>query len=93
LCFFFINKYKKIQASHGFEDPDPKFEYPYSIQSRIDSFKRPSEIYDKATQIVDPDYGLENFDLVTPNEHLHNSEVRIFLLLISYILLKNNVFS
>lgn len=85
---FFCLINKKFQASHGFEDPDPKFEYPYSIQSRIESFKRPSEIYDKATQIVDPDYGLDNFDLVTPNEHLHNSEVRIFLLFISYSIKK-----
>lgn len=26
--------------------------------------------------IVDAENGLENFDLITPNEHLHNSEVR-----------------
>jgi hypothetical protein len=26
--------------------------------------------------IVDPEHGMQNFDLVTANEHLHHSEVR-----------------
>ena len=67
--------YHLKKASQGFEDTDPKFEWPFSIQSRIDSFKRPSEIYEKMPIVVDPDNGIENFDLITPNEHLHNSEV------------------
>jgi hypothetical protein len=80
-----FNKIKNIiskQTSHGFEDPDPKFDWPYSIQSRIDGYKRPSEVFEKQPVIVDTDNGLENFDLITPNEHLHNSEVfflQIFL--------------
>ncbi|CAF0778069.1 unnamed protein product [Brachionus calyciflorus] len=61
-------------VTHGFEDPDPKFEWPLSIQTRIDSYKRPSDIFEKTPVIVDLDSGLENFDLITPNEHLHNSE-------------------
>lgn len=64
---------------HGFEDPDPKFEWPPSIHSRIDLFKRPCELFaDKLAQIcvVDAENGgLENFDLIGPNEHLHSSEV------------------
>jgi hypothetical protein len=59
---------------HGFEDTDPKFEWPFSIHSRIDSFKRPSELFDKQPCIVDQENGMENFDLITPNEHLFNSE-------------------
>ena len=71
-----MNKKKNInKASQGYEDTDPKFEWPSSIQSRIDTFKRPSEIYDKMPQVVDADNGIENFDLIAPNEHLHNSEV------------------
>lgn len=65
--------------SHGFEDPDPKFDWPLSIQSKIDTYKRPSEIFEKTPVIVDADNGLENFDLITPNEHLHISEVMNFL--------------
>ena len=63
------------QGSHGFEDPDPKFDWPCGIQSRIDAFKRPSDLFEKQPVIVDTEAGMENFDLVTPNEHLHNSEV------------------
>ena len=69
LCLF-------LKAVHGFEDPDPKFDLPFSVSSRIDSWKRPIEIFEKTPVIVDVDNGLENFDLIAPNEHLHNSEVK-----------------
>lgn len=62
------------QVSHGFEDPDPKFDYPASIAQRIDCFKRPSEIFDKPPFVVD-DNNIDSFDLITPNEHLHSNEV------------------
>ena len=62
-------------VSHGFEDTDPKFEYPFSLQARIDGYKRPSELFDKTPPVVvDADDGLESFDLIAPNEHLHSSE-------------------
>ena len=63
-------------GTHGFEDSDPKFEYPNGIHIRTDTFKRPSELFDKLPFIVDTENGLENFDLITPNEHLHNNEVK-----------------
>jgi len=63
-----------FKASHGFEDPDPKFDLPHNLNSRIDSWKRPSDIFEKIV-VVDSDNGLENFDLMSPNEHLHGSEV------------------
>lgn len=69
-----------LKVSHGFEDPDPKFDWPPSIQTRIDSYKRPSDLFpDKSAQIVivDVENGLDHFDLITPNEHLHTSEVLI----------------
>jgi hypothetical protein len=32
-------------------------------------------LFEKTPIIVDQENGLENFDLLSPNEHLHNSEV------------------
>ena len=64
-----------MKTSHGFEDSDPKSDWPQSILSRIDGYKRPSELYEKNPIIVDQENGLESFDLLSPNEHLHNSEV------------------
>jgi hypothetical protein len=72
-------KPQSAQASHGFEDPDPKFDLPYSLNSRIENWKRPGDIFEKVC-VVDMDNGLENFDLMTPNEHLHSSEtIRWFI--------------
>ncbi len=66
---------------HGFEDPDPKFDYPNGIHIRTESFKRPTELFDKQPFIIDTEIGLENFDLITPNEHLHNNEVKFFFII------------
>ncbi|CAF3367996.1 unnamed protein product [Rotaria sp. Silwood1] len=61
-------------SAHGFEDPEGKVELPPSF--KVEQWKRPIEflVADKSPVIVDPDVGIQNFDLVTPNEHLHHSE-------------------
>ncbi|CAF1182417.1 unnamed protein product [Rotaria sordida] len=61
-------------GTHGFEDPEGKVELPPTL--KVDQWKRPIDFLpsDKAPVIVDPDLGMLNFDLVTPNEHLHYSE-------------------
>jgi hypothetical protein len=48
------------------------------LQSRVDSWKRPADLFEKGPIVVDPDVGLDNFDLLTPNEHLHHCEVIIY---------------
>ncbi|CAF4085833.1 unnamed protein product [Rotaria sp. Silwood2] len=60
--------------AHGFEDPEGKVELPPSL--KVEQWKRPIEFLavDKSPVVVDPDVGIQNFDLVTPNEHLHHSE-------------------
>ncbi|CAF4088818.1 unnamed protein product [Rotaria sp. Silwood2] len=61
-------------GTHGFEDPEGKVELPPTI--KVDQWKRPIDFLpsDKSPVVVDPDHGMQNFDLVTPNEHLHYSE-------------------
>ncbi|CAF3372079.1 unnamed protein product [Rotaria sp. Silwood1] len=61
-------------SAHGFEDPEGKVELPPSF--KVEQWKRPIEflVADKSPVIVDPDVGIQNLDLVTPNEHLHHSE-------------------
>ncbi|CAF1130028.1 unnamed protein product [Rotaria sp. Silwood1] len=61
-------------STHGFEDPEGKIELPPTL--KVDQWKRPIDILpsDKPPVVVDSDLGMQNFDLVTPNEHLHYSE-------------------
>ncbi|CAM4739728.1 unnamed protein product [Rotaria magnacalcarata] len=61
-------------GTHGFEDPEGKVELPPTF--KVDQWKRPVDFLppDKLPVIVDPDLGMQNFDLVTSNEHLHYSE-------------------
>ncbi|CAM2703017.1 unnamed protein product [Rotaria socialis] len=68
----------KINAStgtHAFEDPEGKIELPPSL--KIEQWKRPSEFLttDKSPVVVDTDIGIQSFDLVKPNQHLHHSEI------------------
>lgn len=61
-------------GTHGFEDPDGKVELPPSL--KIEQWKRPIDFLpaDKLPVIVDTEQGMQNFDLVTSNEHLHYNE-------------------
>ncbi|CAF0997935.1 unnamed protein product [Didymodactylos carnosus] len=60
-------------GTHGFEDPEGKIELPPSL--KVEHWKRPVDVMgEKTPVIVEPDLGMQNFDLVTPNEHLHYSE-------------------
>ena len=48
---------------------------PPSLRHRVDHWKRPQEfIVDKTPVISDLDKGYE-FDLLSPNEHIHDDEV------------------
>ncbi|CAF4983674.1 unnamed protein product, partial [Rotaria socialis] len=45
-----------------------------------EQWKRPSEFLttDKSPVVVDTDIGIQSFDLVKPNQHLHHSEVNFY---------------
>ncbi|UJR30270.1 hypothetical protein I4U23_017808 [Adineta vaga] len=60
-----------VTGTHGFEDPEGKIELPPTL--KVDQWKRPVDFLppDRPPVIVDVDQGMQNFDLVTPNEHLH----------------------
>ena len=60
-------------VSHGFEDPEPRAEWPWAIGARVESFRRPSELFERTPVVVDESQ-MDAFDLVSPNEHLHTNE-------------------
>ncbi|KAK6170744.1 hypothetical protein SNE40_019059 [Patella caerulea] len=65
-------------AQHFFDDPDGKVEMPQTI--KVDHWKRPHDyIIDKAPVIIDNE-GQSTFDLITPNEHLHDSELLRYII-------------
>ncbi|CAF1269415.1 unnamed protein product [Adineta ricciae] len=63
-----------ISSTNGFDDPEGKVELPPLLQA--EQWKRPNEFLpsDKTPVVVDPDLGLQNFDLITSNEHLHYNQ-------------------
>ncbi|CAF0738248.1 unnamed protein product [Adineta steineri] len=63
-----------ISNANAFEDPEGKVELPPS--SKVEQWKRPIEFLpsEKPPLIVDPTFGIQNFDLITSNEHLHHNE-------------------
>lgn len=63
----------KSPVTPHFEDPDGKIEMPPSIT--VDMWKRPNEMSVKENLMVVDLNCLNTFDLVTANEHLHDSEV------------------
>ncbi|CAE1312319.1 unnamed protein product [Acanthosepion pharaonis] len=63
----------KSPVSPHFDDPDGKIEMPPSMT--VDSWKRPSEMSVNKNLVVVDLNCLNTFDLVTANEHLHDSEV------------------
>ncbi|ESO89380.1 hypothetical protein LOTGIDRAFT_229226 [Lottia gigantea] len=65
-------------AQHFFDDPEGKVEMPSSL--KVDHWKRPYDfIVDKAPVIVADDH-TTSFDLISSNEHLHDSELVRFII-------------
>ncbi|XP_064627067.1 androglobin-like isoform X5 [Lineus longissimus] len=61
------------QVQHFFEDPDGKVIVPNSL--KVTHWKRPQDfILEKVPTVVDPD-GMNGFDLLSANEHIHDSEL------------------
>ncbi|BFZ09751.1 hypothetical protein BsWGS_12792 [Bradybaena similaris] len=61
-----------LQQTHGFfDDPEGKIELPPSL--KVDTWKRPGEFV-RAPVVVDADTISKGFDIITTNEHLHESE-------------------
>ncbi|KAK7107723.1 hypothetical protein V1264_015593 [Littorina saxatilis] len=59
---------------HFFEDPDGKLELPSSL--RVDHWKRPQDFITENTPVVvDTENMANDFDLISSNEHLHESEL------------------
>ncbi|XP_067675678.1 androglobin-like isoform X1 [Haliotis asinina] len=66
-------------AQHLFDDPDGKIEMPPSL--KVDHWKRPHEfIADKILTVVDQEQIANGFDLISPNEHLHESELMRYII-------------
>ncbi|XP_046325515.2 androglobin-like isoform X6 [Haliotis rufescens] len=66
-------------AQHLFDDPDGKIEMPPSL--KVDHWKRPHEfIADKILNVVDQEQIVNGFDLISPNEHLHESELMRYII-------------
>ncbi|XP_076467316.1 androglobin-like isoform X4 [Babylonia areolata] len=64
---------------HFFEDPDGKLEMPASL--RVDHWKRPQDfITEKTPVVVDMDNMANDFDLISCNEHLHESELLRYII-------------
>ncbi|XP_025099309.1 androglobin-like isoform X4 [Pomacea canaliculata] len=64
---------------HFFEDPDGRLEVPSSL--RVDHWKRPQDfLIDKMPVVVDVDSMCNDFDLVSNNEHLHESELMRYII-------------
>ncbi|WAR07044.1 ADGB-like protein [Mya arenaria] len=72
------DKGKSPVVSHSFDDPEGKIEMPAGV--KVDHWKRPQEyITEKTPVVVDPD-GMSSFDLITNNEHLHESELMRYII-------------
>uniref|UniRef100_A0A0L8HBT7 Calpain catalytic domain-containing protein n=1 Tax=Octopus bimaculoides TaxID=37653 RepID=A0A0L8HBT7_OCTBM len=63
----------KSPVTQYFEDPEGKIELPPSL--KVDHWKRPHEILSDKIPVIVENNSLNMFDLVTNNEHLHESEV------------------
>ncbi|CAI9740823.1 androglobin-like [Octopus vulgaris] len=63
----------KSPVTQYFEDPEGKIELPPSL--KVDHWKRPHEILIDKIPVIVENNSLNTFDLVTNNEHLHESEV------------------
>ncbi|CAG5118945.1 unnamed protein product, partial [Candidula unifasciata] len=62
-----------LQQSHNyFDDPEGKTELPPSL--KVDTWRRPGEFMIKAPVVLETDSILKGFDLISANEHLHESE-------------------
>ncbi|KAL4233261.1 hypothetical protein ACF0H5_007945 [Mactra antiquata] len=72
------DKGKSPVVSHSFDDPEGKIEMPSGM--KVDHWKRPQDyITEKTPVVVDPD-GMSSFDLITCNEHLHESELMRYII-------------
>ncbi|XP_053396619.1 androglobin-like isoform X26 [Mercenaria mercenaria] len=72
------DKGKSPVVSHSFDDPEGKIEMPPGM--RVDHWKRPQDyITEKTPVIIDPD-GMTSYDLITNNEHLHESELMRYII-------------
>ncbi|XP_060593126.1 androglobin-like isoform X19 [Ruditapes philippinarum] len=72
------DKGKSPVVSHSFDDPEGKIEMPPGM--RVDHWKRPQDyITEKTPVVIDPD-GMSSFNLITNNEHLHESELMRYII-------------
>ncbi|XP_041351984.1 androglobin-like isoform X2 [Gigantopelta aegis] len=68
-----------VVVPHYFDDPDGKIEMPSSL--KVNHWKRPQEYFlEKTPVIFDLDQLSSGFDLVTNNEHLHESELMRYII-------------
>ncbi|XP_070569023.1 androglobin-like isoform X9 [Ptychodera flava] len=68
------DKGKSPNLQHFFDDPEGRIEMPPSLKQRVDHWKRPQDfILDKTPVVFDEN--VTDFDLMTANEHIHDSEL------------------
>ncbi|CAH1799230.1 unnamed protein product [Owenia fusiformis] len=68
------DKGKSPVVQHYFDDPEGKIDLPSSL--KVDTWKRPTDfIEEKTPTVVDIDGCANGFDLVSSNEHIHDSEL------------------
>ncbi|KAJ8315589.1 hypothetical protein KUTeg_007739 [Tegillarca granosa] len=74
-----VDKGKSPVAVQAYDDIEGKIDMPPSL--RVVQWKRPSDfITEKTPVVVDPDHGMNGFDLINCNEHLHDSELMRFII-------------
>lgn len=71
-----------IATVHYFDDPEGKLDIPLSLQHRVKAWKRPTDLFDENNPvIVSNEHVNENvIDLLTPNEHITDSEFMRYII-------------